>query len=283
LRGGKEARKTNILLTEIVQKSLKEAGLPAEAVLDIHRSDRSQVMELLKLDEDIDLIIPRGGKQLHRFCAENSMIPIVSGGIGICHLYVDAEVNVEKALAVVENAKVQRPTVCNALDTVLVHTDIAAQFIPLCVQKLGHRHVNFRVDPGAMSLLSSIDPALKEQISPAGEEDWDTEWLSLILGIKVVDSFSDAVAHICKHSSGHSDGILTTNMKTGEEFVRVVDSAAVYINASTRFTDGSCFGLGAEVAVSTQKFHARGPMGLRELTSYKWVVRGDNHVRKPRE
>jgi glutamate-5-semialdehyde dehydrogenase len=242
----------------------------------IDDADRKRVYELLQLRDYVDMIIPRGGAALHEFCRENSRIPVITGGIGICHLFVDASADLEASLPVIRNAKIQRPSVCNALDTVLVHRAVAPEFIPDLVNRLVEDGVTFRVDASAMPFLGqSIHPS----VSPAGEDDFDIEWLSLVLGVKVVEGLEEAIAHIDAHSTGHSDGILTQDEGNASRFVTEVDSAAVYVNASTRFTDGGQLGLGAEVAVSTQRLHARGPMGLRELMTYKWVVRGDYSVR----
>lgn len=271
LRGGSETLHTNKVLIELIQKSLESAGLPRDAIQLITNPDRSQVKEMLQLDESIDLIIPRGSETLQEFCRKNSMIPVITGGVGICHLYVDETADLERSLEVILNAKTQRPTVCNALDTLLVHASIASQFIPKVIELLGQSGVTFRSDPKALNFAPSG--------KLAEEGDFDKEWLSLVLGIKVVDNLSRAIEHIHLHSTGHSDGILTETPKNAETFIREIDSAAVYVNASTRFTDGGQFGMGAEVAVSTQKLHARGPMGLRELTSYKWVVKGDYQIR----
>lgn len=273
LRGGSETLLTNQLLVEIIQRALVTANLPAETIQLIMNPDRSEVKKLLQLHEYIDLIIPRGGPKLQQFCRENSTIPVITGGVGICHLFVDATADLERSLNVVLNAKTQRPTVCNALDTLLVHSTIASIFIPRIVQTLSGKGVSFRLDPKAWKIVQG--PACKL----AESSDWDTEWLSLVLGIKVVESLEEAIRHIRDHGTGHSDGILTEDHKNAERFIQEVDSAAVYVNASTRFTDGGQFGLGAEVAISTQKLHARGPMGLKELTSYKWIVRGDYHIR----
>jgi glutamate-5-semialdehyde dehydrogenase len=212
---------------------------------------------------------------LHDFCRENSHIPVITGGIGICHLFVDDTADQDAALRIIHNAKTQRPSVCNALDTVLVHRAIADGFLPLLIDYLAPAGVTFRVDPGAASMLQP----LASSVSPAGLDDFDIEWLSLVLGIKVVDDLDQAIEHIAAHSTAHSDGILTRTEASAQRFMAEVDSAAVYVNASTRFTDGTELGLGAEVAVSTQRLHARGPMALRELTTYKWVIRGQNHVR----
>jgi glutamate-5-semialdehyde dehydrogenase len=278
LRGGSETLRTNRALMALVRQELHTCGLPEDAVQLIDDPDRGLVLELLQQVETVDLIIPRGGAALHQFCREHSRIPVITGGIGICHLFVDASADLEAAVPVIFNAKVQRPTVCNALDTVLVHRDLAEQALPRIVHALQQAGVSFRADPRALQALQAagdVSPA----VQPAGPEDFDTEWLSLVLGLKVVDDLEDAIAHIAAHSTGHSDGILTANTENASHFVRVVDSAAVYVNASTRFTDGAQLGLGAEAAISTQRIHARGPLGLRELTSYKWVIQGDYHVR----
>jgi glutamate-5-semialdehyde dehydrogenase len=273
LRGGSETFHTNRLLVEIIKNSLKASDLPTEAIQLIPTQDRSQVHELLQLHEYIDLIIPRGGAALQRFCREHSQIPVSTGGIGVCHLFVDETADLERSLPVILNAKTQRPTVCNALDTLLVHTAVASQFIPAIVTTLSKKGVIFRLDPKAWELIQEPSCHL------ADPKDWDNEWLSLILGIKVVEDLKEAIEHIHGHSTGHSDGILTENPRNAEFFIKKIDSAAVYVNASTRFTDGGQFGMGSEVAISTQKFHARGPLGLKELTSYKWIIRGDYQVR----
>lgn len=273
LRGGSETLHTNLILVEMIQKSLATVGLPATAIQLIVNTDRSEVKDLLTLHEYIDLIIPRGGSALQQFCREHSTIPVITGGVGICHLFVDETADLEGSLKVIENAKTQRPTVCNALDTLLVHTAVASCFIPEIVKILSKKGVTFRLDPQAWQHVQDSTCML------AQKEDWDTEWLSLILGIRVVGDVNEAIDHIRSHSTGHSDGILTENRSNAELFVREVDSAAVYVNASTRFTDGGQFGLGGEVAISTQKLHARGPMGLKELTSYKWIVQGNYQTR----
>ena len=274
LRGGSETLNSNRALVAIIQQSLKESGLPAEAVQFIDDTDRARVTELLQLDEYVDMIIPRGGAGLHQFCRENSHIPVITGGIGICHLFVDDSADLDAAFKIIFNAKTQRPSVCNALDTALVHRAVAAEFLPRVVDHLGAAGVTFRADASAQPYLP-IDP----RVTPAGSQDFDTEWLSLVLGLKVVENLDEAIEHIAVHSTEHSDGILTRSDAHAARFIAEVDSAAVYVNASTRFTDGSQFGLGAEVAISTQRLHARGPMGLRELTTYKWVVVGNGHVR----
>jgi glutamate-5-semialdehyde dehydrogenase len=282
LRGGKETIHSNAILASLAQKALAMYNLPGGAVQFIEDSSRALVLELLKLHEFVDIIIPRGGEGLHRFCRENSQIPVITGGIGICHIFVDASVNLEKALPVIHNAKTQRPSVCNALDTVLVHQSIAAEALPRIVEHLAPAGVSFRAHESAMPYLASSNfktPSISPNIQPAGPNDFDTEWMSLVLGLKVVAGIDEAIEHTNAHSMGHSDSILTEDPSNATRWTNEVDSAAVYVNASTRFTDGGQFGLGAEVAISTQRLHARGPMGLRELTTYKWVAEGSYHVR----
>ncbi len=274
LRGGSETLRSNIALVDVIQGALVEQGFPAEAVTLIRDVDRRYVRELLRLGEYVDMIIPRGGAALHQFCRENSTIPVITGGIGICHLYVDETADLDAALAVVQNAKVQRPSVCNALDTLLVQDSIAAAFVPRVIERLAQDGVTFRVDERARALAAD-----SERVQPAGPAAWDTEWLDLILGIRVVPDLDAAIEHIQAHSTAHSDGILTEDPDAAARFVHEVDSAVVYVNASTRFTDGAQLGLGAEIAVSTQKLHARGPMALEALTTYKWIVEGEGHVR----
>ena len=279
LRGGKESLRSNRALADCVRAALTTAGLPADALALVPSSDRSHVLELLRLDACIDLIIPRGGAALHAFCREHARMPVITGGIGICHLYIDDRADLDRVIAVIRNAKVQRPTVCNALDSVLVHRAVAARVLPELVCALAADDVQFRVDADAFAILEA-QRAAGIRVQRAGPQDFDTEWLSLTLGIGVVDNLDTAIAHIDAHSSGHSDGILTEDAERARDFLERVDSAAVYWNASTRFTDGGQLGLGAEVAVSTQPIHARGPMGLEELTSYKWVIAGDYHSRR---
>ena len=278
LRGGKETLHSNRALVTVIQTALAQAEIPADAVQFIDSTDRGLVMDLLQMYEDIDMLIPRGGAGLHKFCRENSRIPVITGGIGVCHLFVDASADLDAALKVIRNAKIQRPTVCNALDTVLVHRAVASVFIPSLVSYLRESGVELRLGPDALACLADR-PELRECVRAAGLDDFDTEWLSLVLGIRVVEDLDAAVAHIETHGTSHSDGILTRDEDNAACFVQVVDSAAVYVNASTRFTDGAQLGLGAEVAISTQRLHARGPMALEALTTYKWVIRGENHVR----
>jgi len=276
LRGGSETIHSNRALVQIIQQTLNARGLPAKAIQFIDNPDRALILELLKMHAFIDIIIPRGGAKLHAFCRENSQIPVITGGMGICHLFVDESADQDASLPLIYNAKVQRPSTCNSLDTALVHKNIAAQFLPRLVAELAPAGVTFRAEPRAAAFLNECEASL---ISQAGPEDFDTEWLALILGLKVVENLDEAIQHIATHSTAHSDGILTENSANAARFITEVDSAAVYINASTRFTDGRQFGLGAEVAISTQRLHARGPMGLSELTTYKWVAEGNYNIR----
>jgi glutamate-5-semialdehyde dehydrogenase len=276
LRGGKETIHSNRILVEGIHEALQTTGMDPDAVQFINDPDRKLVEQLLTMYKYVDMLIPRGGAGLHSYCREHSTIPVITGGIGVCHLFVDESADLNRSLDVIRNAKIQRPTVCNALDTVLLHKAVAADFIPQLVNFLKEDGVMFRLDERAMEFLPEKHEA---EAQLAGEDDFDTEWLSLALGVKVVDGIDDALMHVSQHSTGHSDGILTENEENAKRFTAEVDSAAVYVNASTRFTDGSQFGLGAEVAISTQRLHARGPMALRELTTYKWVIRGNYHFR----
>lgn len=274
LRGGSETLSTNRALIVAIHRGLRAEGLPEDLVAFVDRPDRESVEELLALEGLIDLIVPRGGASLQRVCRERSRIPVLTGGIGICHLYLHRSANLVRALDVIENAKVQRPTVCNALDTLLVDRDVAGEALPRVVERLACSGVEFRADGEALRLLAGFP-----RVEPALAEDFDREWLSLTLGLKVVGGIEEAIEHIARHGSGHSDGILAEDREAIAKFLAEVDSAAVYANASTRFTDGGEFGLGAEVAVSTERIHARGPVGLEGLTTYKWVVEGDYHCR----
>ncbi|MCG9697356.1 glutamate-5-semialdehyde dehydrogenase [Shewanella sp. Isolate11] len=276
LRGGKETLQSNLALSEAIREAIAEQGLPADAVQLIESPDRQLVAGLLKLDHYVDMIVPRGGAHLQRLCAEQATIPVILGGIGICHLYADKALDIDKAIEVIANAKVQRPTVCNALDTVLVHQDVAAVLLPKLLTHLAGLGVSFYGCPQAQQVAKGIE--IEMQV--ASDETFGQEWLSLTLGIKVVDDIDSAITHIRRFSSGHSEGILTDNIHASAHFVNQVDASAVYVNASTRFTDGGQFGLGAEVAVSTQKLHARGPMGLEALTTYKWIGIGDYTARQ---
>jgi len=276
LRGGSETLRSNLALVDVIRDALSKTDIPLDAVQYVSNPDRALVTELLRLDAYVDMIIPRGGAGLHKLCRQKSTIPVITGGLGICHLYVEPSADLTGAVDVIENAKVQRPSVCNALDTLLVHRDVAAEFLPMVAARLGAFGVELRAAGAAWELLSGSEGAVVE----AGPDDFDQEWLALILGVKVVEGLDEAIAHIQAHSTGHSDGILTNDWQHATRFVNEIDSSAVFVNASTRFNDGGQFGLGAEVAISTQKLHARGPMGLKELTTYKWVIYGDMHVRK---
>ncbi|EOV0873042.1 glutamate-5-semialdehyde dehydrogenase [Vibrio parahaemolyticus] len=265
LRGGKETFFSNMELVKVIQSALAKANLPAASVQYIEKPDRELVSQLLKLDDYVDMIIPRGGAGLHKMCKENSTIPVIIGGFGISHIFVDESADLEKSLNVVENSKVQRPSACNSLDTLLVHEKVAAKFLPMIVERMSDK-VTFVAEPKAKALMAQAT-----QIRDAVEGDFDTEWLSYTLGVKVVADVKEAIDHMRVHNASHSDAIMTNSLINSELFINSVGSAAVYVNAATRFTDGAQFGLGAEVAVSTQKLHARGSMGLEELTSYKWV------------
>ncbi|MEW6141563.1 MAG: glutamate-5-semialdehyde dehydrogenase [Chloroflexota bacterium] len=276
LRGGSEAVNSNNALARAVQDAAYKAGVPDGAVQCIQSTDRAIVNQMLKLKGFIDLIVPRGGAELIRFVAENAAMPVVTGGIGVCHTYVDKTADLRKAVAIVYNAKVQRPTVCNALDCVIVHKDIAGSFLPVMAGELAKAGVELRCDERALAIVKGL-PSVKAV--PAKASDWGFEFLALIAAVKVVDSLDEALQFIEKYGSGHSEAIVTEDDASAKRFLDEVDAAAVYVNASTRFTDGAQFGLGAEVGISTQKFHARGPLGLKELTSYKWVIRGTGQVR----
>ncbi|MGR5267160.1 glutamate-5-semialdehyde dehydrogenase [Vibrio astriarenae] len=269
LRGGKETFFSNMELVKIIQSALAKAELPAASVQYIEKPDRELVSQLLKLDDYVDMIIPRGGAGLHKMCKENSTIPVIIGGFGISHIFVDESADIDKSLVVIENSKVQRPSACNSLDTLLVHQDVAAELLPKLASQLSER-VAFVADESVGELLAKA-----KEVRSAQEGDFDTEWLSYTLGVRVVKDVREAIDHMRVHNASHSDAIMTNSLQNAELFINSVGSAAVYVNASTRFTDGAQFGLGAEVAVSTQKLHARGPMGLEELTSYKWVGKAD--------
>ena len=276
LRGGSETLNTNRVLVRIIQQSMNDAGLPANGVQFIDSPDRALVGDLLKMYDYVDMLIPRGGAALHKFCRENSMIPVITGGIGICHLYVDQTADLAASVKVIQNAKVQRPSVCNALDTVLLNREIASAILPQIIGSLSKDGVLFHLDDNALALYGDTN----DTVQKANGDDFNKEWLSLNLSIKVVDGLDEAMEHIRAHGTAHSDGILTANQEHAQRFMNEVDSACVYVNSSTRFTDGSKLGLGAEVAISTQKLHARGPMALYELTTYKWVIQGNYHIRQ---
>jgi len=276
LRGGKESINSNKALAKVAQEACAQTGVPQGTIQLIESTERALVNHMLKMKGIIDLMIPRGGAGLIKLVSENAAMPVLSGGIGVCHTYVDKNADLNKAVDIAYNAKVQRPTVCNALDCILVHNQIAQAYLPAIAKEWAKAGVEMHCDKRAMAILKTI-PSLK--IVPAVDEDWGKEYLSLKAAIKVVDSLDEALEHIEKYGSGHSEAIVTDDHSAATRFLNEVDAACVYANASTRFTDGSQFGLGAEIGISTQKFHARGPMALKELTSYKWIIQGSGQVR----
>ena len=276
LRGGKEAINSNSALVSLIRGAIALAGGPQNAVQFVDDTDRSLVLQMLEMKKYIDLLVPRGSSSLVNFVGENATMPAITGGIGVCHTYVDPTADLEEAVAVVTNAKVRRPSVCNALDTVLVHSKAAPKFLPSLAKEMGTAGVEMRCDGRSASLLAKQEGVT---VVPATETDFGKEFLDLILSVKVVDSIDEALDHIEEYGSGHSEAIMTADDGAADRFRNEVDAAAVFVNASTGFNDGFEFGLGAELAISTNKFHARGPMGMRELTSYKWVVTGSGHTR----
>ncbi|HDZ8013617.1 TPA: glutamate-5-semialdehyde dehydrogenase [Citrobacter amalonaticus] len=275
LRGGKETYRTNAATVRVIQQALTSCGLPEASVQAIESPDRALVNEMLRMDKYIDMLIPRGGAGLHKLCREQSTIPVITGGIGVCHIVVDDSAEIAPALKIIVNAKTQRPSTCNTVETLLVHQDIATRFLPALSQQMAESGVTLHADERSFALLNA-GPA---NVVAVKAEEFDDEFLSLDLNVKIVADLDDAIAHIREHGTQHSDAILTRTMHNANRFVNEVDSSAVYVNASTRFTDGGQFGLGAEVAVSTQKLHARGPMGLEALTTYKWIGFGDDTIR----
>ena len=277
LRGGKEAFRSNAAIVNAIHLGLSDASLPPELVGFVEDTDRASARELMTASGLIDLLIPRGGAGLIRSCTENATVPCIETGTGICHIYVDASADQEMALNIIENAKTSRPSVCNAAEVLLVSRSIAAEFLPALHQRLCSKRterglvpVELRLDPEAASIIPG---------TAAGEKDFDTEFLDYILAVKVVSDVNEAILHIAQHSTGHSEAVITRDSSAAERFTRLVDSAAVYVNASTRFTDGGEFGLGCEMGISTQKLHARGPMGLMELNTYKYIIRGSGQIR----
>jgi glutamate-5-semialdehyde dehydrogenase len=271
LRGGSDAINSNLALVKVMNDAAMPAGLPAGAIGIIESTDREAAAELMRLNEYIDVLIPRGGHELIRRVKRESTVPVIETGEGVCHVYLDASADLAKAEPIVVNAKCQRPSVCNSAETLLVHKDCAAKLLPPIGKKLGEMGVELRACERSIEYL--------EGAKPATEDDWATEYLSLILSVKMVDSLDEAIAHIKRYSTRNSDAIITEDLASARKFTQEVDSAAVYVNASTRFTDGGQFGLGAEIGISNQKLHARGPMGLRELTIYKYVIYGDGQIR----
>jgi glutamate-5-semialdehyde dehydrogenase len=274
LRGGKEARRSSEALVRLVRDALAAHGAPVDAVQMVQDPDRALVLDMIRMRGEIDLVVPRGGSALIEFVRENAQVPVVTGGIGVCHTYIHEDADLDKALEIVHNAKTRRPTICNALDTVLVHEALADQFLPALARRWEEAGVEMRCEPCALSYIEASPVA-----RPARADDFGQEFLALTAAVKVVPDLESAIEHIREYGSGHSEAIITEGYGASREFVDRVDAAAVYVNASTQFTDGGQFGLGAEVGISTQKFHARGPLGLRELTSYKWVVLGDGQTR----
>lgn len=271
LRGGKEALHSNTAVTAVLQEALARAGLPREAVQLVRDTSRESSREMMGLVGYLDLLIPRGGAGLIRAVVENARVPVIETGVGNCHVYVDETADVDMAAEIIFNAKTSRPSVCNAIETILVHEKIAEKALPAIAARLREKQVELRGDSRTREILP--------EALPAAEADWETEYLDYILAVRVVENLNEAVAHIARYSSGHSECIVTRDFRAAEEFTARVDSAAVYVNASTRFTDGGEMGLGAEIGISTQKLHARGPMGLNEIVSYKYVIRGDGQVR----
>ncbi len=277
LRGGSDAINSNTALAALVKDSIADAGIPDDAVQVMETTDRSVVGQMLRAKGIIDLLIPRGSQALINRVAAEATIPAITGGVGVCHTYVDRQADIEMALEIVNNAKVSRPSVCNALDTVIVHSETAQSFLPALAKRWTDADVEMRCDTRALSLLGTDAGTKAVHVT---EEDWRTEHLSLTAGVRVVDSLDEALEHIEKYGSGHSEAIVTEDYAAAMRFLDEVDAGAVFVNASTRFNDGAQFGLGAEVAISTDKMHARGPMGLKELTSYKWTVLGSGHIRE---
>jgi glutamate-5-semialdehyde dehydrogenase len=276
LRGGKETINSNKVLAKVAREACNQAGVPRGTIQLIESTERTLVNQMLKMKGTIDLMIPRGGAGLIRLVSENASMPVLTGGIGVCHTYVDKSADLEKAVAIAYNAKVQRPTVCNALDCILVHNQIAQAYLPAIAREWAKAGVEMHCDERAMAILK---PITSLKLTPATDEDWGKEYLSLKAAIKVVESLDEALEHIEEYGSGHSEAIVTEDKSGATRFLNEVDAACVYANASTRFTDGSQFGMGAEIGISTQKFHARGPMALKELTSYKWIIEGNGQVR----
>lgn len=272
LRGGKEAIQSNTAIAEILREAVAGEGLPEDSIQLIHDTTRESSIALMNLTGYLDVLIPRGGAGLIRSVVENSHVPVIETGVGNCHVFVDETADIDMAASIIFNAKTSRPSVCNAIETILVHKNIAARALPAIKAKLDEKNVELRGCERTREILGDC-------VIPAVESDWSEEYLDYILAIKVVDSLDDALAHIAQYSSGHSEAIVTENYRNAERFLAEVDAAAVYVNASTRFTDGGEFGLGAEIGISTQKLHARGPMGVNELTSTKFIIRGGGQIR----
>jgi glutamate-5-semialdehyde dehydrogenase len=273
LRGGREALRSNAALVQAMLAACRETGVPEGAIGFVDSPDRAVVGQMLHLNQEIDVIIPRGGAGLINYVVENATVPVIQTGAGVCHTYVDQAADLDAAVKIVYNAKVRRPTICNALDTLLVHAAVADRFLPMMSAAFEKAGVEMRCDPRALAILGP------DRAVAAGESDWGKEFLALVAAVKVVDSLEAALDHIYTYSSKHSEAILTEDYSAAMTFLDQVDAAAVYVNASTQFTDGGEFGLGAEIGISTQKLHARGPMGLREMTTYKWIILGRGQTR----
>lgn len=271
LRGGKEALRSNSAIANVLRDALTESGLPRDCVQLVKDTGRETASEMMRLTDYLDVLIPRGGGGLIRTVKENARVPVIETGVGNCHVYVDDCADIQMAAEIIFNAKTSRPSVCNAIETILVHADIAEKALPQIKARLDEKQVELRVCPRALSLLPGCVAAT--------EDDWYAEFLDYILAVKVVTSLEEALNHIATYSSKHSEAIITESVRSADAFIAGVDSAAVYVNASTRFTDGAEFGLGAEIGISTQKLHARGPMGLAQLTSYKFILRGNGQIR----
>ena len=277
LRGGKDAFHSSSTIARTIARAASEAGMPDDAIQFVESPDRALVAELLTMREYIDLLVPRGGGLID-FVIENATMPVLIGGVGVCHTYVDASADLEKALAIVDNAKTRRHTICNALDTVLVHRDVAADYLPRLAARWAEAEVEMRCDPASLEIVSQAE-APNLVANAAAPDDFGKEHLAMVASVKVVDSLDEALDHIYQYGTGHSDAIVTEDYSAAQRFLHEVDTAVVYVNASTQFTDGAQFGLGAEIIDSTQKFHARGPVGLQEITTYKWVVQGSGQTR----
>ena len=280
LRGSSNAINSNIYLNKLFNEVGEKAGLPKNSVQLIEKTDRKLVKEMITLDKFIDVLIPRGGKGLKKFIIENATIPVIETGAGVCHIFVDESADIEMALPIIENAKTQRPSTCNSIETVLVHRKIAEKILPELTEMLLKDKVELRYSEEAYKIVKNTDFGHKENLKLATEEDFGAEYLDMIMSLKLVDNIEEAIEYINEHGTHHSDSIMTKNIDNAEKFLNEVDSAAVYLNVSTRFSDGGEFGFGGEIGISTQKLHARGPMGVRELTTTKYVIRGNGQIRE---
>lgn len=272
LRGGKEAYNSNKIICAVMGEALQSAGLPAESIQFVNDTTREVTTELMQCDKYLDLLIPRGGAGLIKAVKKNASVPVIETGVGNCHVYADASADLKMAVNIIDNGKTQRPSVCNAIESLLVHKDIAEKLLPMVKERFASHNVEIRGDAETQRILGS-------SVVPATEEDYATEFLDYIISVKVVNDIDEAIAHIAKYSTGHSECIVTNSIASADKFQREVDSACVYVNASTRFTDGGEFGFGAEIGISTQKMHARGPMGLKEITSCKYLINGNGQIR----